>query len=556
MTRTVAVLVGTLAVEDGETTPPIVGEVGHYWLIFNEARHDEPDATVSRWIACAEPLGDGAPQQSAQRWDGNPADTPPVWPTLLRGDGWAATWSAPRPVLGQVELRGTLIADLAFCSQVGVRGRITRARMVTETIDKNGPDRQTWRPIPSEQRLRDVDISPRWFDHGLVKPAGAPVSGWCFPVPGDPYIRDVGVLVDLDLDHVPPLPLRPSIVPGALAATGCDLWVADDRLPLVMRIRNRREVTVFSWAGRILDSHLAPGRRLHADPDGCWITGPDGIRRLDSDGTVRLVREECTWLAVTNRGTLAAQVLLEPGNPHTPLAVRLVDPSGAVTDVPLTDRRIDIVAPAGDRGFVLMLGHLWGPDVPDRPEGHYRARWLATLSRSGGVVEGPPLDEHEGWFAQLTGTDLPLVLHHHGGTGTVRLRRVRPDLTLDEGVVPPRTLLSGWAANGRLWVTSHPPERPGPDGWWPLPAPPAYPEDRQYWLLTELDPADLRPITNTLVHQLPHHLAVDGQGTVWVQSDGLRYCPPEDGAVAVRLDVAALLDEARSQADATGAEPA
>lgn len=91
MTRTVAVLVGTLAVEDGATPPPIVGEVGHYWLIFNEARHDEPDATVSRWTACAEPLGDGTPQRAAQRWDGTPADTPPVWPTLLRGDGWAAT---------------------------------------------------------------------------------------------------------------------------------------------------------------------------------------------------------------------------------------------------------------------------------------------------------------------------------------------------------------------------------------------------------------------------------------------------------------------------------
>lgn len=73
--------------------------------------------------------------------------------------------------------------------------------------------------------------------------------------------------------------------------------------------------------------------------------------------------------------------------------MRLVDFSGAVTDVPLTDRRIDIVAPAGDRGFVLMLGHLWGPDVPDRPEGHYRTRWLATLSRSGELVEGPTLDE-------------------------------------------------------------------------------------------------------------------------------------------------------------------
>lgn len=101
--RTLTVLVGTLPVEDGQTAPPVVGKVGHYRLLFAEAEHDEPDATIGTVRARAEPLGDGAPSRGGLMWDGTSHDEPPSWRIMLHGNGWTALWSAPRPVVGEVE---------------------------------------------------------------------------------------------------------------------------------------------------------------------------------------------------------------------------------------------------------------------------------------------------------------------------------------------------------------------------------------------------------------------------------------------------------------------
>lgn len=206
--RHLLILVGSLPIEDGRTPPPVVGEIGYFTLSFVEARHDEPDATVSTIRAGAEPLHDGSPCGQGRHWDGTAHERPPVWPTVLHGDGWSATWLAPRPVVGQVQSRGTLTDDLTIGVRTGVRGLITRTWVVTETIDKTNPDHSKWRPIPSEQRLREVEVGPRWFDHGLVAPPDLPTEGWYSPMPDDPYTQEIGVLVDLDLDNVPHRPRR------------------------------------------------------------------------------------------------------------------------------------------------------------------------------------------------------------------------------------------------------------------------------------------------------------------------------------------------------------
>lgn len=564
--RHLLILVASLPIEDGQTPPPVVGEIGQFLLSFVEARGNEPDATVSIIRARAEPLGDGSPRGPGKRWDGTPRERPPVWPTVLHGDGWSATWSAPRPVIGQVRLRGTLTCDLMVGVRTGVRGLITRARVVTETIDTTDPDHSKWRPIPSEQRLREVAVGPRWFDHGLVPPPHAPASGWYAPVPADPYMREVGVLVDLDVDNVPPLPLRPSIVPGAISVANSDLWVADVCLPLMVRVRgpltDRLEVTEFWWAGQILDTEHSRGRRLHADPAGCWVIGPDGVHRADADGSVRKVSDQSGWLAAAHHGLLLIQVHLEPGNPHGPVAVRLITPAGPVTDVELIDRAIEAAVPTGDEpGFVLLLrrhdqsGH---PASGDRGGPADPRPWLGRLNPDGRLTEGPYLDIGRGVYPRLIAADPPLV--NDGDTaGRARLRRVRDDLTLDDGVPMLPVFLGAWTAAGRVWIANHPPHphdiaRHGAQASLALPDPPEYPEDRPYWLLTELDPDTLDPITSTLVQRLPGHLAVDDTGTVWVQADGVRHLPPVDGAAAELLDVARLLDHNR-QAEAMNAEP-
>ncbi|MGH8922178.1 MAG: hypothetical protein ACRD0H_28210, partial [Actinomycetes bacterium] len=396
-------LVGYLPIEDGATPPPVVGDVGWYWLVFREDEHPAPDAMVSMFTARAEPIGDGSPHFLLGT--GPDGEGAPVWPTLLHGDGWAATWSAPRPVVGQLESRGTLIGDLRCYSGVGVRGRITRARVVSETIDTTSPVMSNWHPIPSEQRLREVDTAPRWFDHGLLPPSKGLTPGWHSAVPADPHVREIGVLVDLDLDDVPPLPLRPSIVPRALSASGADLWVADERLPLVVRIRDRTEATAYRWPGRILTADEAGGRKLHADPRGCWVTGPDGIRRCDQHTTVHLMSEQRVWQAAANAGILAAVITLEPGNAHSPDALVRVEPSGAVTDVALADHHVTSLVGAGDGGFVMMRRRRWQPDTPQpaSDEG-----WLALLDRAAVLVEGPALDpdtRHSPLPSTLIGAD-------------------------------------------------------------------------------------------------------------------------------------------------------
>ncbi|MCD2190959.1 hypothetical protein [Actinomycetospora soli] len=379
-------LLGTLPVEDGQTPPPAVGDVVRLTLRFAEADADAADAAVSVISARAEPVGDGSARSPGMRWDGTVDDRPPVWPTVLHGDGWSAMWSAPRPVIGQVVLRGTLIDNLDIGNHTGVRGRVLRAQVVTETIDNTDPDQRQWRPIPSAQRLRDVEVSPRWFDHGLVVPDDVPTGGWVSPVPGDPYVLERGVLLDLDLDDVPALAPRPRIVPGAVTAYGEDVWVADTRLPLVLRVRRpldaHPEITEYPWPGRILDPGHGERRSLHADHDGAWITGPDGIYRIDHtdngredndrEGTVRLVDDGPAWvLAATNREALLTVLRLDPGDPHTPLVLRLITPNGDRRDTTLDDQSVAAATEAEDgAGFVLLLRHRDhppGPDSPGRP---------------------------------------------------------------------------------------------------------------------------------------------------------------------------------------------
>lgn len=65
----------------------MVGEVGHFWLVFSEAEHDEPDATEITVQARAEPLGTGRPSRGGMMWDGTVRDDPPIWPTTPHGNG-------------------------------------------------------------------------------------------------------------------------------------------------------------------------------------------------------------------------------------------------------------------------------------------------------------------------------------------------------------------------------------------------------------------------------------------------------------------------------------
>lgn len=95
------------------------------------------------------------------------------------------------------------------------------------------------------------------------------------------------------------------------------------------------------------------------------------------------------------------------------------------------------------------------------------------------------------------------------------------------------------ASAGRLWITTHIPDGRDP---WPLarPVPPL--PGRMPWLLTELDPADLRPVRSVFVPAIPRALTLDGGGAVWLLADGIRRWTGEELVVPEAVDVAARLD--------------
>lgn len=95
-----------IVIADGQLSPPRVGETIEVHLSFL----DDPSPMNAEPVeirALAEPIGQGPPRE----------DRFGVlrWPTILRGDGWTAKWSAPRPAIGHVAVSGhfAIIHDAA-----------------------------------------------------------------------------------------------------------------------------------------------------------------------------------------------------------------------------------------------------------------------------------------------------------------------------------------------------------------------------------------------------------------------------------------------------------
>lgn len=499
-------------IEDGQVAPPVVGDVGRYWLSFHEAKEESDDAAVVAFQAYAEPDGEGAPTIGTYRLGYNDEVfyRPPTWFIVLRGDGWTAGWSAPRPVTGETLLTGYLLGDFNLGGQGSVRGRITRARVVTqdsvaELIDHGF----VLRPVPGGQRLRDVQAAPRSFEHG-----GAPGL-----VDGMTVTGEQGVLVDLDLDDVPPLPLRPRFVPWTVSASGQDVWVADDALPTVLRVRDNAEVSMFSWPG-----HINAANHVYADEVGCWATGRGGVVRCNDDGGARVVDRGACYVAASANGTLAAMIEIDVrGSRESQSSLRMFEPSGKVTEVTTGELRVHEIRASRD-GFLILC-----TDNTDR------GPWLARLEFDGGLTHGPILDENVFYLGRVLGADPAIA-------GSRRaLRPVLPDLSLGDPVTVPGNVLDGWATDGRVWILTHPYYEAGPEGWQALTR--TWPEGRQHSALHELDPDTLQPIVTTLIPGQPTHLSADGAGVVWVvMANGLYRCPPHSEGVTEPFDLAGLLD--------------
>ncbi len=270
--HTIVVFIPGWVFDDGGLTPPACGDLIDVELTFHPDGHAcSPLGQTMR--ATVRPIFGHAPS-------GRP-DGPLHWPLEVLGDGWCAAWISDRPLAGQVEFTGMLIAGSSragYADPAQTRGRVRRVRLVEQRCEPTG---RGMRLVAGTERLTEIEATPHrnWSDPHMP-PAEAP-------------FRKTGVLVDLDTHDVP---LTTSgFVAGAVSVDGPDVWVMDRSNPILLHLDTR------STPPRVVE-YLVPltieppidqwTRRVHADRDGCWITSRCEVFRCDraSDGTLTVER--------------------------------------------------------------------------------------------------------------------------------------------------------------------------------------------------------------------------------------------------------------------------
>lgn len=432
--RRLRLLAGETAILDGQIPQPTIGRVGTFWLLFEETGPDEHDPTLSTIEADAEPLGPPRPQSAP--------DTPPsfprtpVWRIFLRGDGWSATWYSHRPAVGRVRLTGRFIGDFAYATTGKVRGRAVSTRRLDETAS-----------------------------------AGR---------------HEPGVLTELDLDDVPPLEVRPSILPRTISAADRILWVADEQLPLVLRI----DLNAPDKAHKIvLPASIAPepNRRpwqLHADSDGCWVAGWYGVFRCDDAGTVRHLDERRVDESAAHHG-----VLLTRTGEKDATRLGIWGQNGEPTEATIPAGPISTVTGHSD-GFRILMRN-WNA-LPHN-------KFIVDVAFDGQVTIGPEFDGVDD-YAILT-PDASRVIDLRG-----TVRTVRPDLRLDAPTRWSLPGLTGGTVGEWVWVEHHDADRDLRD-------------TRTYWLLSIVDPMGGRVVATTEIRTAEPSVTIDSTGIVWVVTD-------------------------------------
>ncbi|MCR5978411.1 hypothetical protein GDN83_11855 [Gordonia jinghuaiqii] len=470
--RTLTVLVDELAISDGQIDPPEVGVVTSFPLLFTETSAGEPDSVTVR--GTLEPAERG-PRKSGDGWR---------WSGLLRGDGWTATRRGRRPLTGRVELTGQFMGVMGIDADGWVRGRVTSVQVATMFwVRDDTPMR--WAPVPRRREYRTVEKSPRFFSDERAFDGDPPALSRC----------EIGVLITLDLDDVPPLPLRPRLVAGDVAACGGRVWAIDSELPTAVRIDDDGSATTHLFPGPV-----ARGRSVWATPSGCWISGPDGTYRVDAATEMgrRTSEVPATVGAVRGEHFLAC-------SPTQPWLIHAPGAEPVEVDTP-TGSPIDSVADGGS--FVVLLRC-------DDAAGARRYR-PARIAMSGTCHPGPMLPDTEGRHPHdpvLLGN--PLRVAQDGA-----FTDITPDLTPGTTRHIPSRFFRAGAVGDHIWIIGHPPDRSS-RSWWPLRGPAAVDRTRgQSWLLTIVDATTLEPLhVAPLVTPQPS-VVCDDNGPIWLTARG------------------------------------
>lgn len=286
--RLLTVVVSGWVIEDGSIVPPKVGNTVSVALQFHQYTPDPADPRTCTVRAWAQPIqADTAPivDRDGQWW----------WTIMLRGDGWSAVCRTPRPLIDHVEVTGMFFAHTELGSGTA-RGLVRRVQLMTGETTYD-PHTRGWAAVADEDiRYTDIEASPRWFDRpDPPDPAHA----------DHPVERQLGVLIELDLDAAEPAPLRPRVRPGVISSGGRVLWVLDRQLPVLLQIDDPAGAAVVT-------EHLLPlsiATTVFRRCGGGWLptgraAGSSPNRRCCAARSMRPAPSRCTesmWATVWQR---------------------------------------------------------------------------------------------------------------------------------------------------------------------------------------------------------------------------------------------------------------
>ena len=287
------------------------------------------------------------------------------------------------------------------------------------------------------------------------------------------------------------------IAPGAIAAFGDDLWVADVSRPVVLRVHDAREGSAICW-DKPLDQ-LGVAVSLRADRSGCWVVDEHGVVHLGIDGTWKRLSHEPFEGSASTNGTLATTVAsgkqrVEEGDRTEIILLRLDDEETRL-DLPGYVRHIV----ASRDGFLALLFL-----VEDEPrEGAYDHLRIAEVTLDGRSRVGPVIPQRPSDEALLGGAH-PWVI-----VSSTELAPLAADLTLGQPVeIAPS--FGAWTFEDRLFLSQHP-SGTGRVGWRP-PGGQLTTPIQTGWLLAQLDAQSLEPFASTFLPEETAEVVVDGGG--------------------------------------------
>ncbi|WP_368680876.1 hypothetical protein R1X32_13645 [Rhodococcus opacus] len=257
----------------------------------------------------------------------------------------------------------------------------------------------------------------------------------------------------LDLTDVPPPPLRPSVVPGAVSHTAPTCGWSTVSCPLVVRLDSHRHVTEYTLSGQIFDNPPAVRtRRVWAHAGGCWVGGWDGIYHCNLDGTAAKVSD-----APIRDGAAHGEVLLAVAVPSRNAAeLLLVRPDqDAVSSSASGWGDIESMNTIDD-GFLLLFRQR------DPSTGALGVTRLVRVDVQGTVTLGPPLSTAVDSYRPFLAGTPPAIFD---GTNAYR---VPDELTVVDAAALPNRVLDGGQVGDMVWIVGHPPDGAGLGRWWPL----------------------------------------------------------------------------------------